>query len=202
MDSEGIAKRRPPRAGPANWRRRRPRHRWSPLALKGESARALPVVVPVAIAGAIGIVAAISDLIANPRPPNVLAGVAALLVAAIRGGGVPAPGRRRERRRHVARDRLDRRDRRDLRLGGSGRRRLPDDGARRALPQAAHSASSSTPVSTSAPRSSPASPPRTVSRGRPRLDRDRRLLSARPRSTSSTCSSSRRSSRGPCARAS
>src|SRR5580765_5750369 len=89
MGSEGIAKLRPPLATPPN--RRRPRHRWSPLALKSESARALPVVIPVAVAGAVGIVAAVTDLIVNPRPPNVLLGVAALLVAATVSEAFPLP---------------------------------------------------------------------------------------------------------------
>jgi hypothetical protein len=89
--SEGIAKPRRPRAGPANWRQRRPRHRWSPLALKGETGRALPVVIPVAVAGTIGIVAAMADLIADPPPPSVLAGVAALLLAATVAEAFPLP---------------------------------------------------------------------------------------------------------------
>ena len=89
--SEGIAKPRRPRAGPANWRQRRPRHRWSPLALKGETGRALPVVIPVAVLGTIGIVAAIADLISDPPPPSVLAGVAALLLAATVAEAFPLP---------------------------------------------------------------------------------------------------------------
>jgi len=91
MGSEGIANRHPRRAGLRNWWARPLRHRWSPLAMKGETARALPVVVPVAVVGLVGIVAAIIDLIADPPPPSVLAGVAGLLTAATVAEAFPLP---------------------------------------------------------------------------------------------------------------
>jgi signal transduction histidine kinase len=59
--------------------------------MTGEAARALPVVLPVAIVGTVGIVAAIVDLIADPPALSVLAGVAGLLVAATVAEAFPLP---------------------------------------------------------------------------------------------------------------
>jgi signal transduction histidine kinase len=92
MGSEGIAKPRPSRAESRNWRGRTiTGHRWSPLAMTGETVRALPVVVPVAIVGIVGIVAALVDLVAHPPALSVLAGVAGLLVAATVAEAFPLP---------------------------------------------------------------------------------------------------------------
>jgi signal transduction histidine kinase len=91
MGSEGMANRRPYQTGVRNWRGRPARHRWSPLAMKAETARALPVVVPVGFVGAIAIVAAIVDLVTNTPGLGVLAGVAGLLAAATVAEAFPLP---------------------------------------------------------------------------------------------------------------
>jgi signal transduction histidine kinase len=91
MSHEGTANRRSYRIGVRNWRGRPARHRWSPLAMKAETVRALPVVVPVTIVGAIAIVAAIVQLAVEPPGLGVLAGVAGLLVAATVAEAFPLP---------------------------------------------------------------------------------------------------------------
>jgi signal transduction histidine kinase len=92
MGSEGsIGNRRPYRAGARNWLGRPTRQRWSPLSLKAETARALPIVVPVGIVGAIGVAAAIANLAADPPGFGVLAGVAGLLGAAAVAEAFPLP---------------------------------------------------------------------------------------------------------------
>jgi signal transduction histidine kinase len=91
MGSEGIANRRPSRAGLRNWRARPTRNLWSPLTLDRETARALPVVVPVAIVGTVGLVIAIANLIADPPSLRVFAGVAGLLTAATVAEAFPLP---------------------------------------------------------------------------------------------------------------
>src|ERR1044071_9464592 len=87
MGSDGIATRGAYRTGA----QRQPRPRWSPLALKEETVRTLPVVVPVAIAGAIGIGAAIVNLVAHTPSLDTLAGVAGLLAAATAAEAFPLP---------------------------------------------------------------------------------------------------------------
>jgi signal transduction histidine kinase len=91
MGSHGIANRRPYQTGMRNWRGRPTRHRWSPLAMKAETVRALPVVVPVAAIGAIAIVAAVVQLVLDPPALGVLAGVAGLLAAATVAEAFPLP---------------------------------------------------------------------------------------------------------------
>jgi signal transduction histidine kinase len=92
MGSEGsIGNRRPYRAGARNWLGRPTRQRWSPLSLKAETARALPIVVPVGIVGGAGIVAAIVNLVTDPPGFGVLAGVAGLLAAAAVAEAFPLP---------------------------------------------------------------------------------------------------------------
>src|SRR4051794_11675343 len=87
MGSDGVANRRSFRTGA----KQLPRLRWSPLALRTETARALMVVIPVGIAGAIGIVAAIVSLITDTPGINTLAGVAGLLAAATAAEAFPLP---------------------------------------------------------------------------------------------------------------
>jgi signal transduction histidine kinase len=91
MGSGGIVNRRPYSTGVRNWRGRPTRHRWSPLSMKSETTRALPVVVPVWILGTIGIVAALASLISDPPSGGELAGVAGLLVAATVAEAFPLP---------------------------------------------------------------------------------------------------------------
>jgi signal transduction histidine kinase len=91
MAFEGIANRRPFQIGARNWRGGPSRHRSSRLALQAETVRALPVVIPVGIAGAVGIVAAVVDLIVDPPTLQVLAGVLALLAAATAAEAFPLP---------------------------------------------------------------------------------------------------------------
>jgi signal transduction histidine kinase len=87
MGSDGIANRRPYRTAPQGT----VRARWSPLALTEETVRALPIIVPVGIAGAIGIVAAIVSLITDTPGLSTLAGVAGLLAAATAAEAFPLP---------------------------------------------------------------------------------------------------------------
>jgi signal transduction histidine kinase len=91
MGTEGIANRRPFQIGIRNWRGGPSRHHSSRLALKTETARALPIVIPVGIAGATGIIAAVVALIADPPSIEVLAGMAALLAAATAAEAFPVP---------------------------------------------------------------------------------------------------------------
>jgi signal transduction histidine kinase len=87
MGSDGIANRRAYRAGG----KQAARHRWSPFAMKADTVRALPVVVPVGIAGAVGVAAAIVELATNTPGWSVLAGVAGLLAAATAAEAFPLP---------------------------------------------------------------------------------------------------------------
>ena len=87
MGSDGIANRGAYRTGA----QRQPRPRWSPLALKEETVRTLPVVVPVAIAGAIGVAAAIVNLVSHTPSLDTLAGVAGLLAASTAAEAFPLP---------------------------------------------------------------------------------------------------------------
>src|SRR5919204_5104142 len=90
MGSEGsIANRRPYRTGVRGGRLTR--HGWSQLALNQDAARALPIVIPVGIFGALGMAAAVVHLIADPPGLGTLAGVAALLAAATVAEGFPLP---------------------------------------------------------------------------------------------------------------
>jgi signal transduction histidine kinase len=90
MGTEGIANRRPHQSWWSH-RRSRPRHRWSPLAVKSETARSLPVVIPVAVAATIGIVTAIVSLATDPPPAATFAGLAGLLAAATAAEAFPLP---------------------------------------------------------------------------------------------------------------
>src|SRR6266540_1905871 len=84
LGSEGIANRRPHQSGITNVARPG-RRRWSPLAMTAETARALPVVIPVGIIGTVGIVTAIVSLALDPPGWATLAGVAGLLAGVVAG---------------------------------------------------------------------------------------------------------------------
>jgi signal transduction histidine kinase len=90
VSSEGIANSRQDRAWWKRWRNR-PRFRWSPLELREDTARTLPVIIPVVILGAIGIVAAVASLIADPPGTATFVGVAGLLAAATLAEAFPLP---------------------------------------------------------------------------------------------------------------
>src|SRR6266536_3658053 len=90
LGSEGIANRRPRQSGMTNVARPG-RRRWSPLAMTAETARALPVVIPVGIIGTVGIVTAIVSLALDPPGWATLAGVAGLLAAATVAEAFPLP---------------------------------------------------------------------------------------------------------------
>jgi signal transduction histidine kinase len=91
MRSEGIANRhRPSRSGMRSGGRPT-RLRWSPLAVNSETARALPVVVPVGIVGAACIVTAIVSLVLDPPGLGTLVGAAGLLAAAAVAEAFPLP---------------------------------------------------------------------------------------------------------------
>jgi signal transduction histidine kinase len=91
MGSRGIANSRPYESWLRGLRRRASRLRWSALAINQETARALPVVVPVGLMGTIGVAAAIVALVVDPPTAGVVAGVAGLLVAATLAEGFPLP---------------------------------------------------------------------------------------------------------------
>jgi signal transduction histidine kinase len=92
MEPEGIANgRRPFRTGPRTWLGLPARHRWAPRALKAETIRSLPVVIPVAVAGLVGIVAAIVSLILEPPTAGTVLGVTGLLAAATVAEAFPLP---------------------------------------------------------------------------------------------------------------
>ncbi len=196
MDSHRVANRRPYERGTRALPERPARPRWSPLAMTSETVRALPVVIPVGIVG--------RDLhrdcgrLAGAGPARRRHACRRRRSARRRDPrrGLPASDRRRQRRRDVARNRLDRLDGSDLRLARGCRRRLHDDGARRARPTAWGS-----------PRHLQHRPlrlrrhaRRPFRRERPRRqpgrDRGRAPASARPRSTRSTWSFCPRSLRG------
>ena len=90
MSSQGIADSRTDRPW---WKHRlsRARFRWSSGELRPDTARSLPVVVPVAVLGTIGIVAALVSLIADPPGTSTLAGTAGLLAAATAAEAFPLP---------------------------------------------------------------------------------------------------------------
>jgi signal transduction histidine kinase len=87
MRPDGIVNRRAYRTGVP----RAARHRWSPFAMKADTVRALPIVVPVGVAGAFGVVAAIVELVTNTPGLSALAGVAGLLAAATAAEAFPLP---------------------------------------------------------------------------------------------------------------
>ena len=88
--SEGIANRRPHQTWWRHWRTR-PRHRWSPISIRAETARSLPIVFPVAITGAAGVLASIIALATDPPPASTFAGLAGLLAAATIAEAFPLP---------------------------------------------------------------------------------------------------------------
>ena len=88
MSSPGIAN-TPSRQ--SWWKRSRSRLRWSPLPLKADTVRSLPIVIPVAVLGAAGVVAAIASLVNAPPSWPEVAGVAGLLAAATAAEAFPLP---------------------------------------------------------------------------------------------------------------
>src|SRR5262245_21662684 len=90
VSSEGIANSRPDRAWWKQWRNRL-RFRWSALELREDTARSLPVLVPVVVLGVIGIVAAVTSLIVDPPGGSTFVGVAGLLAAATAAEAFPLP---------------------------------------------------------------------------------------------------------------
>jgi signal transduction histidine kinase len=90
LSSRGIANSRPHKSRWRQWRRDPP-FRWSPLALKADTVRSLPVVIPVAVLALVGIAAAITSLVANPPGWAEVAGVTGLLAAATAAEAFPLP---------------------------------------------------------------------------------------------------------------
>jgi len=90
LSSRGIANSRPHKSRWRQWRRDPP-FRWSPLALKADTVRSLPVVIPVAVLALVGIAAAITSLVANPPGWAEIAGVTGLLGAATAAEAFPLP---------------------------------------------------------------------------------------------------------------
>ena len=91
MGAKGITHRR---LGPYSGRfRARPgrRRRWSSDFLPAETRRTLPIVLPVAGAGAFAVAAAIHALVVDWPGGSTLAGVAGLLVAATLAEAFPLP---------------------------------------------------------------------------------------------------------------
>jgi len=88
MSSQGIANTPTRRSW---WKRGRAHLRWTPLPLKADTVRSLPIVVPVAVLGAAGIVAAIVSLVLEPPSWPEVAGVAGLLAAATAAEAFPLP---------------------------------------------------------------------------------------------------------------
>jgi signal transduction histidine kinase len=90
MGAKGITHRR---LGPysGRFRGRHRRRRWSSDFIPAETRRTLPVVLPVAAAGAFAAVAAIHALVVDWPGGSTLAGVAGLLVAAILSEAFPLP---------------------------------------------------------------------------------------------------------------
>ena len=90
MSSQGIANSRPQKSRWRQWRSEPP-FRWSPLALKADTVRSLPIVIPVVLLGLAGIAAAIASLVATPPSWPQVAGVTGLLAAATAAEAFPLP---------------------------------------------------------------------------------------------------------------
>src|SRR4051795_327433 len=90
LSPQGIANSRPQKSRWRQWRSEPP-FRWSPLALKADTVRSLPVVIPVAVLGIAGIAAAIVSLVATPPTWAGVAGVTGLLAAATAAEAFPLP---------------------------------------------------------------------------------------------------------------
>jgi signal transduction histidine kinase len=90
LSSQGIANSRPQKSRWRPWRSDPP-FRWSPLALKADTVRSLPVVIPVAVLAIVGIVAAVASLVADPPTWAEAAGIAGLLAAATAAEAFPLP---------------------------------------------------------------------------------------------------------------
>jgi signal transduction histidine kinase len=88
MSSQGIANTPSRRSW---WKRSRLHLRWSPLPLKADTVRSLPIVLPVALLGAAGLLAAIASLANSPPSWSEVAGVAGLLAAATAAEAFPLP---------------------------------------------------------------------------------------------------------------
>ena len=89
MDAKGIPQKR---MGPSSRRLRSlPRRRWSRELLRAETRRTLPIVLPVAGAGAFAAVAAIYSLTVDWPGGSALAGVAGLFVGATLAEAFPLP---------------------------------------------------------------------------------------------------------------
>jgi signal transduction histidine kinase len=91
MNSQGVADRRRYDRGVSSLRELPTRPRWSPLAMTSETVRALPIVVPVGLAGAVCMVTAIVSLVLDTPGLDTLAGVAGLLAAATLAEAFPLP---------------------------------------------------------------------------------------------------------------
>ena len=90
MSSQGIANSRPERSRWKQWRSN-PRFRWSPLSLKADTVRSLPIVIPVALLGTVGVAAAIASFVVDPPGWPEVAGIAGLLAAATAAEAFPLP---------------------------------------------------------------------------------------------------------------
>jgi signal transduction histidine kinase len=90
LSSQGIANSRPEQSRWKQWRSS-PRFRWSPLSLKADTVRSLPIVIPVALLGAAGAVAAIVSFIVDPPGWPEAAGIVGLLAAATAAEAFPLP---------------------------------------------------------------------------------------------------------------
>ena len=90
MSSQGIANSRSERSRWKQWRAN-PRFRWSPLSMKADTVRSLPIVIPVALLGVLGISAAIASFVIDPPGWPEVAGIAGLLAAATAAEAFPLP---------------------------------------------------------------------------------------------------------------
>jgi signal transduction histidine kinase len=90
LSSQGVANSRPQKSRWRQWRSDPP-FRWSPLALKADTVRSLPIVIPVAVLAIVGIAAAIASLVADPPSWGEVAGVMGLLAAATAAEAFPLP---------------------------------------------------------------------------------------------------------------
>jgi signal transduction histidine kinase len=91
MGTENSAETAPYAPQTVPWRERTWRPHWASLSFKSETQRALPVVVPVGVAGIVGTVVAIVALAHDPPSAAGFAGIAALLIASTAAEAFPLP---------------------------------------------------------------------------------------------------------------
>ena len=91
METGHVANSQPHSRRPRSLRARVTRPHWASIALSTETSRVLPVVLPVGIAGSIGLLAAIAALAIDPPHWPTAAGAGALLAAATAAEAFPLP---------------------------------------------------------------------------------------------------------------